>query len=364
MKKNTWSFFIACLLVLVLVISGCEMIFPPVTYEATPTNIRYDLSYGYRVNITGTGKYEITYFCDPPEVLFGTTTYRVLYDNEYQTKTLFNNTIIHWNISGKNAKTLELGITATVNAYSYLVADLNGENALTMQQLNERYPEIITQYTRLQANETIRFIDPSNPDITTIANAVYTNQKTNNSFLLAKSLFSWLKQNITYQVHPDERVVRSAAVTLNNKKGDCDDLSFLYISLCRALGIPARFIRGFLLTENINGSVTAISHAWTEVFVGESVSPNGWIPIECACCADSIITDINQNFGVESAFHLRVFTDDGSNASLASSLSGISYITHEPNTIITLQLFAIISNYQELESKKLVITEKNIRYYQ
>jgi transglutaminase-like putative cysteine protease len=364
MKKNTSSFFVLCILVPVVMLSGCEMIFPPVTYESTPTRISYDLSYGYRVNTTGTGRYELTYFCDTPEVLIGTATYSLLYSTDYQTKNLFNNTVIHWNISGKNAKTFELGITTKIEVESYLVADLNGKDALTIRQIHDSYPKIMTQYTRLQANETTRFIDPADPDIRTIAEAVYTNEQTNNSFLVAKSLFSWLKQNIAYQIHPDERVVRSASVTLSNKQGDCDDISFLYISLCRALDIPARFIRGYLITKGINNSVTATAHAWTEVFVGQPGSLNGWIPIECACCTDSLVTDINQNFGVESAYHLRLFTDDGSNASLASSLSGISYITHEPNTTIALESFAQISNYQELESKKLIITEKNNRYYE
>jgi transglutaminase-like putative cysteine protease len=364
MKKNTSSFFVLSILVPVVMLSGCEMIFPPVTYEATPTRISYDLSYGYRMNTTGTGRYELTYFCDIPEVLIGTTSYSMLSNIDYQTKNLFNNTVIHWNISGKNAKTFELGITTKIEVESYLVADLNGKDALTIRQIHDRYPALASQYTRLQANETIRFIDPSDPDIMTIADAVYTNEKTNNSFLVAKSLFSWLKQNIAYQIHPDERVVRSASVTLSNKQGDCDDLSFLYISLCRAVDIPARFIRGYLITDGINGSITATPHAWTEVFVGQPGSLSGWIPIECACCTNSLITDINQNFGVESAFHLRLFTDDGSNASLAFSLSGISYITHEQNTSIALESFAEIRNYQELESKKLIITEKNNRYYE
>lgn len=364
MKKNTSSFFVLCILVTVVMLSGCEMIFPPVTYEATPTRISYDLSYGYRMNTTGTGRYELSYFCDIPEVIIGTTSYSMLSNIDYQTKNLFNNTVIHWNTSGKNAKTFELGITTKIEVESYVVADLNGKDALTIRQIQDMYPVLFSRYTRLQANETIRFIDPSDPNIMTIADAVYTNEKTNNSFLVAKSLFSWLKQNIAYQIHPDERVVRSASVTLSNKQGDCDDLSFLYISLCRAVDIPARFIRGYLITDGINGSITATPHAWTEVFVGQPGSLNGWIPIECACCTNSLITDINQNFGVESAFHLRLFTDDGSNASLAFSLSGISYITHEQNTSIALESFAEISNYQELESKKLIITEKNNRYYE
>jgi transglutaminase-like putative cysteine protease len=363
MKKNTWSFFVPSILILIIMVSGCEMIFPPTTYEATPTRIKYDITYGYHVNATGTGRYQLTYFCDTPEVLIGTTTYSFLHTSEYEIKNLFNNTVIHWNISRKNPDIVTLGITSKVEVESYLVPDLNGKDSLTIKQIYDRYPELFKQYTQLQANETIRFIDPSNPDIIRIAETVYTNAQTNNSFLVSKSLFSWLKQNITYQIQPDERVVRSAAVTLSKKQGDCDDISFLYISLCRTLDIPARFIRGYLISKGINGSLIATPHAWTEVFVGQPGTLNGWIPIECSCCTPSLQTDINQNFGVESAYHLRLFTDDGSNASLEASLSGISYITHEPNIIISLEPFAEVSNYQELESKKLVVTDKNLRYY-
>jgi transglutaminase-like putative cysteine protease len=364
MKKNTWCLFITGLLVLVVVLSGCEVIFPPTTYEPTPTKVRYDISYGYHVNSTGIGRYEIAYWCDTPEVLVGTTTYDLLYNHEYQTKTLVNNTFIRWNISGADERTYELGFTAQVESESYLVADLKGENALTIEEITDMHPEIVNHYTRLQANETTRFIDPYDFNITAIAETIHGNAETNNSFLLAKSLFVWLKENIQYQTHPNDGGVRPAAVTLYNKVGDCDDLSFLYVSLCRVLGIPARFIRGYLLTGYDNGTAIATAHAWVEVFVGGSVGHNGWIPVECACCTKSIETDINQNFGVESAFHLRLFVDDGSNESLASSLSGISYVTHGLNRVIDLQLFVEISNYRELESKKLVVTGENTRYYE
>lgn len=363
-KKYTWSLFSAFLLVFLVIISGCELILPPTTYEASPTRISYELSYGYSINSTGNGIFEIIYWCDTPEILRGTTRYTLLYDQEYETKTVLNNTFIHWNISARDERTFQLGITATVEAATYYITDLNGENALTLIELREDHTKIMNQYTRLQANETIRFIDPSDPEIVFIANAVLQNIQSNNTFVVAKALFSWLKQNVEYNTHPDEKTVRSAAVTLENRQGDCDDLSFLYISLCRAVGIPARFIRGFLLTEAPPGTVTAVAHAWVEVFVGTSDSLSGWIPVECACCSNSIETDINQNFGVESAFHLRLFTDDGSNESLSSSLSGISYVTHQPNMDIELRSFAESKKYKELESKKLIVTDKNIRYYE
>ena len=83
---------------------------------------------------------------------------------------------------------------------------------------------------------------------------------------------------------------------------------------------------------------------------------NGWIPVESACLTTLIDTDVNQNFGVENAFHIRLFEDDGSNASLATSLTGIAYVTYGMNRDVKVTPFATVTNYQELESKKLVIT--------
>jgi hypothetical protein len=363
MKKNKSCFFLIMTLILVLVLAGCEMVFPPITYESTPIKISYDLSYGYQVNCSGTGGYEIQYRCNTPEVLNGVVSYDILYPQEFKQQILLNNTFIQWNISGDDEQTYHLGCTAHVEAESYLFSDLTGENATSIQDIQAADSSVVNQYTRVQGNETARYIDPENPDIITIATAVQKQAMTNNSFLLAKALFSWLKEHIQYQTHENEGGVQPAGVTLTKKTGDCDDLSFLYVSFCRACQIPARFIRGFLISTYGNGSVTATAHAWTEVFVGNDLGNKGWIPVECACITPSIDSDINQNFGVESAFHLRLFTDDGTNASLALSLSGISY-TYGLHRVVQLHPFAEIHNYYELESKKLVVTTKNVRYFE
>lgn len=364
MKKNTWCIFLAGVLVIVVVLSGCEMILPPTTYESQPTKVRYDLSYGYRVTCTGTGRYEITYLCDTPEVLIGTATYTLLYPTSYNTETLSNNTFIRWNISGNDEKIYELGLTVHVEAESYLVSDLKGGDALTIQEIQDLYPALVQKYTQVQANGPTRFIDPENPDIITIAERAHRNTETNNSFLVAKSLFIWLKQNTLYQAHPDQEGVQPAAVTLQKKTGDCDDLAFLYISLCRAVGIPARFIRGYLLTVLDNGAVTITAHAWIEVFVGELLGRHGWIPVESASVTTDIDADIHQNFGVEDAFHLRLFTDDGSNESLDLALKGISYTYDLNSHIAPPEQIAEVHNYEELQSKKLVVSRDNTRRYE
>jgi transglutaminase-like putative cysteine protease len=347
------------------IFSGCIEFFQDITttYKPFPTKLSYEIDYGYRIQITGTGKYEVRYRCDIPEILMGVLSYDLLYKSDYTTNTIVNNSYINWTISGREDTTYELGLNARVTSESFLITDLNGKNALTIEEIKHYYPKIVKQYCNAQVIEHTTFIDPNNPNIKSISNNVLYQVDTNNSFIGAKSLFIWLKENTNYQLHDGQGEVQPAAVTLQKRTGDCDDLSFLYISLCRAVNIPARFIRGYLLQENKNSEVTATAHAWVEVFVGGIIGNGGWIPVECACCASSIEIDINQNFGIEDAFHLRLFTDDGSNESLDISLSGI-HVQYYENQEIDLQSFSEVKNYIELASKKLVVTNDNIRYYQ
>ena len=354
-------------LILILVFTaftGCLDFFSemPTMYEPHPTSIHYDIRYGYRVNTSGTGRYSIEYLCDLPEVLQGSVVSNLLYQEEYENVTLVNNQMVQWNISNENSRYYELGIVAHVDVESYLLADLNGAHAWTVDDIARLNPEILEKFGQPQANETMVIIDPFDPMIYAAATMVQNQSTSNNSLLLAKSLFIWLKENTQYQIHGGQGNVQPARLTLQKKSGDCDDLSFLYISLCRAIGIPARFIRGYLFSET-NGGISATAHAWVEVYIGGSLGNNGWIPVECACCTPSIEADINQNFGVENAFHLRLFVDDGSNESLIVSQSGIVY-TYIPGRQMDVELLIEIDNYLVVESQKLIITAENIRSYE
>jgi len=366
MKDKKLILIITIVLLFVPIFSGCLDSFLdfPTTYESHPTKISYTIRYGYIVTCTGTGKYEITYDCDIPEVLRGTHSPHPLYNQSFEVITPVNNSFLHWNISGDDETTYELGITAGVVAESFLESDLSGSDALAVQEIKSFYPTISKKYLHMQSNGSALLIDPTNSNIKLIAQNVFDMAETNNSFLLAKELFIWFKENTRYQIHNSKGSVQPAAVTLQKKTGDCDDLSFLYISLCRAVGIPARFIRGYLLSEDNAGDVSATPHAWSEVFVGGLMGNNGWIPVECACDCDDTNVNVNQNFGVENAFHLRLFVDDGSNESMNTSLSGISYVTYGQKRTIKLQSFTEVEDYEKIESKKLVVTKDNQRSYQ
>jgi hypothetical protein len=366
MKNKNLISILTIVLLLVPIFSGCidSILDFPTTYEAHPTKISYTIRYGYTATCSGTGTYKVEYDCDTPDVLKGVVSYHPLYAQQFDNITLVNNTFLRWNLSADDEAIYELGIAASVVAESFLVSDLTGADANTVEEIAVMYPDVTAKYLQGQSNGSVFLIDPSDASIATTARSVIDEAESENSFVCAKALFIWLEENTEYKIHKREGGVQSAAVTLQRKTGDCDDLSFLYISLCRSVGIPARFIRGYLLSEEVSGDILATPHAWTEVFVGGSMGNNGWIPVECACDCDDVNVNVNQNFGVENAFHLRLFVDDGSNESLNVSLSGITYVTYGLERTVDLVSINEVEDYVVVESKKLVVSSDNQRSYQ
>lgn len=359
-KKNLPKFIV--LIFIVLIITGCFSENNLIIYESHATKISYRITYGYQINCSGEGELTILYDCDTPEVLKGTTEIKNILDKTYISKTIAtHNDIISWNITTTNCTNYKLGLTANIVAESSVISDLNGENALNIQQIKEIRPDLINKYCNLQANETITFINPTDLDIINLAYEQYEKANSDNALIVAKELFKWLKEKTIYTTHIDKNNVQTSSYTLEKCTGDCDDLSFLYISLCRAVKIPARFIRGFLVEDN-----NAIPHAWTEVYVGGGIGNNGWISVECAGTAkgdNKLQYELHQNFGIESANYLRLFIDDGSNESLIESFKGISYLADSTLDIDSPSSLIKVQNYMELESHELHVDKNNIRKY-
>ena len=66
----------------------------------------------------------------------------------------------------------------------------------------------------------------------------------------------------------------SAAAALERGEGVCQDQAHVLIACCRAMGIPARYVSGYLCS---NHAGEAASHAWAEVWLGEAP---GWHGID------------------------------------------------------------------------------------
>jgi transglutaminase-like putative cysteine protease len=62
------------------------------------------------------------------------------------------------------------------------------------------------------------------------------------------------------------------------KRGNCTDFHALFIGLCRAVGIPARFSIGFPLPETRGGGDIPGYHCWAEFFL----KGYGWVPVDAS----------------------------------------------------------------------------------
>jgi transglutaminase-like putative cysteine protease len=67
----------------------------------------------------------------------------------------------------------------------------------------------------------------------------------------------------------------TAGQALDLGKGVCQDYTHLMLAACRHLGLPARYVSGYLYTSSSLGE-DAASHAWVDVHLGES----GWISLD------------------------------------------------------------------------------------
>jgi transglutaminase-like putative cysteine protease len=354
------------ILLLVVPLNGClefvdkHFYSDSITYQAYPTSIQFTISYGYQVNTTGAGLSTVRCILDLPEILNGSISHLATAPAYEDHEKIADNLIIEWNESTTGSYSRIFDVTAQINSNNFPIDDLTGASALTIEDIRAFYPDIINQYCTTQGDDDIRYIDPFHPEIRSIAGSIKNNSESTNSFLIAKQIFEWLKSNTEYEVHVLLETTQPAPITLIKGQGDCDDLSYLYISLCRSLKIPARFIRGYLVNLD-DTTVTAIDHMWVEVFVGGDMGIDGWIPVECAGTGKPP-SEVHQNFGMESAFHLRLFTDDGTNESINISTSHIS-VQYEYGMSIDISPYAKITDFRIEKSQELTIKQNLKRVY-
>jgi transglutaminase-like putative cysteine protease len=59
----------------------------------------------------------------------------------------------------------------------------------------------------------------------------------------------------------------SAIDAFESRQGVCQDHSHIFIAMCKYLGLPARYVSGYLYAHNASHLA---SHAWAEVFVDQT----------------------------------------------------------------------------------------------
>ena len=93
-----------------------------------------------------------------------------------------------------------------------------------------------------------------------------------NPYLKAKKFYDWISDNIKYSYAIEYSTIRNISDYCRSKGyGDCGQEAFLFITLCRLNGVPARWQSGW----NTSPGSTTI-HDWSEIYV----APYGWMPVD------------------------------------------------------------------------------------
>ena len=93
-----------------------------------------------------------------------------------------------------------------------------------------------------------------------------------NPYWIARKIYDWVRENLEY-----ERVGGWDVPTTLIKRGtgSCSEYSFLYIALCRAAGLPARY-EGSVVVRGDDASIDDVYHRWCEVYLPRI----GWMPVD------------------------------------------------------------------------------------
>ncbi len=124
-----------------------------------------------------------------------------------------------------------------------------------------------------------------------------------NPWLAAERIFGWMDANIRYCSEMEYSTFTSITdKVMTDRAGDCGIHVLMFVALCRAAGIPARWQSGWAMRpENEN------MHDWAEFYV----EPYGWLPADPSFGLRNHENDHVRNFylGRIDAFRLIANTD-------------------------------------------------------
>jgi len=131
------------------------------------------------------------------------------------------------------------------------------------------YPELSTEYQEyLQSEETIDIT----PEIISKTSEII--QSEDNAYLTVHKIGNWIHSNIEYDLNTlTEKASQKSSWVLENEYGVCDEITSLFISMVRSVGIPARFISGMAYTKSNDNFG---NHGWAEVYYPDY----GWVPYD------------------------------------------------------------------------------------
>lgn len=137
---------------------------------------------------------------------------------------------------------------------------INPSNVLAYDEDSELYQK----YTREQPPHIV-----FTRRIRQLANEIVGDEQ--NPYLKARKIYDWIAKNMTYTYVSEYCLYESIAeYVARNLRGDCGFHAILFITLTRAVGIPAKWQSGWYANPAFKGPSP---HDWTQFYI----EPYGWL---------------------------------------------------------------------------------------
>ncbi|MBU2626448.1 MAG: transglutaminase [candidate division Zixibacteria bacterium] len=93
-----------------------------------------------------------------------------------------------------------------------------------------------------------------------------------NPYWMGRKIFNYVIEHMEYELAGGWNI---APTVLDRGNGSCSEYSFVYIAMCRAAGLPARYV-GSIVVRGDDASYDNVFHRWVEIYL-----PNyGWLPVD------------------------------------------------------------------------------------
>jgi hypothetical protein len=161
----------------------------------------------------------------------------------------------------------------TTSYYFNSIVKTENERSEIKEKIDFPITENIADYfDYLQPTKTI---DSDNLEI--IAKASELVEGEDDLFKAVFNLANWVEENVEYDLTTlTAETSQKASWVLENREGVCDEMTSLFVAMCRSVGIPARFVSGISYTTSELFEEDWQPHGWAEVYFPEK----GWVEFD------------------------------------------------------------------------------------
>ena len=223
------------------------------------------------------------------------------------------------NLKGGETKTVEMTtVVKTWEVRYFIFPDKVG----TLDEIPE---DIGNKY--LEDNEKFQLSHPTIRQ--SVSNVVGTEK---NPYWIMRNIFDFIIDNMYYEMTGGWN---TAPTVLARGNGSCSEYTFVFISMCRAAGIPARYA-GSVVVRGEDASMDDVFHRWAEVYL----PGYGWIPVDPSRGDQDWPRDQAAAIGSISGTLLITTQSGGGSETLGWTYNSNQFWTTEPKTYVNFENFA------------------------